>query len=77
VTVALENSEGTIQIAGGKLTVEGQAMAESAVIVQIPGDRLPSPRTPLNIGVFAEGRRIDSIRATFIGPQTPGKAAPR
>ena len=76
VDLRLEDLDGTIQIAGQTLVARARGLAESSVVVAIHRDRLPQRRTPLTIGVFAEGKKIQTLKTVFLGPSPTSPVSP-
>jgi cytochrome c oxidase accessory protein FixG len=66
----LEQPEGRITIAGTRLVARSQGLAESAAIVQIPRAHLHGASTPIAIGVYAEGKKMQTLKSNFVGPES-------
>lgn len=59
---------GTLTIAGGPLRVPAEQIKQSAVIVQYPPEILQGSSTPVVIGVYSEGERLNKVKTQFMGP---------
>jgi cytochrome c oxidase accessory protein FixG len=68
IELKLENMEGTLLVSGSQPVVPGEQQLETAVLVQITPEKLTATSTPLVVGVYANGRKIDTLKTTFIGP---------
>jgi hypothetical protein len=65
----LENVPGEVRIMGKPLVVPPQELAESPVLVELSPSVMRSGTTPLVVGVYANGRRLQSVKTSFIGPR--------
>lgn len=69
VELKLENISGTLSVFGGQAVVPGEQQIESSVLVEIAPDQLASGNTPLVVGVYSGGKRLDTVKTIFIGPR--------
>ena len=69
VELRLENSPGSLQVLGGQLKLPAEKQTEASVLLEISPDNLRSGNTPVEVGVYAEGKRVDRIKTIFIGPR--------
>ncbi len=69
VQLKLENIAGSLTILGGQLNVPAEKQTEASVLVEIAPANLASGITPVVVGVYAAGKRIDKIKTVFIGPR--------
>jgi len=69
VELKLENLPGSLTVLGGQLELPAEKQSEASVLVEIAPDKLASGNTPVQVGVYAGGKRIDRIRTIFIGPR--------
>jgi IG-like fold at C-terminal of FixG, putative oxidoreductase len=69
VDLRLQGIEGTLTVLGGQLQIPGETQSEASVLVEIPPPRLNSGSTPINVGVYSQGKQIDKISTVFIGPR--------
>jgi hypothetical protein len=63
------NGTDTLTVLGGQLNLPAEQQSEASVLVEIAPDKLASGTTPIQVGVFAAGKRIDKIKTIFIGPR--------
>lgn len=67
----LFNSKGTITLVGSpNFKLESQSKKEGIVIVQLPKDELKGLKTRITIDVFDNGKKVDRVKASFVGPVT-------
>ena len=73
VELRLENIAGSLTVLGGQLNVPAEKQTEASVLVEIAPDNLASGNTPVVVGVYCAGKRIDKIKTVFIGPRNQGR----
>jgi cytochrome c oxidase accessory protein FixG len=49
--------------------IEPQTVLEGRFFVKLPKDAVKSSRTNIVFGVFADGKQIETVKSTFIGPE--------
>ena len=69
VALKLENSPGSLTILGGQLNLPAAKQTEASVLIEIAPDKLASGNTPLVVGVYSAGKKLDRVKTTFIGPR--------
>jgi len=69
VELKLENIDGTLETAGGNSLVPAEKQIETSVLVQIDPQKLKASSTPLVVGVYTHGKKIDTLKTVFIGPR--------
>jgi cytochrome c oxidase accessory protein FixG len=69
VELKLEDIEGSLTILGGQLTLPAEKQTSASVLIEIPADKLSSSATPVVVGVYSSGKKIERIKTTFIGPR--------
>ncbi|MFO1487680.1 MAG: cytochrome c oxidase accessory protein CcoG [Verrucomicrobiota bacterium] len=65
----LENLTGTVQVMGQDIVVAPRQLAETSVLVDLDQAVMKSGSTPLVIGVYSNGRKIETVKTAFIGPR--------
>ena len=70
VELQLENLPGHILVMGGKLIVPPQKSVENSVLLELDPGAMRSGSTPVVIGVYSGGKKIQTIHTAFIGPRT-------
>lgn len=71
IQLKLENFPGDLQVMGRELVVAPEDHTETSVLVDLePNTLLKSGTTPLVVGVYANGKRIETIKTAFLGPKT-------
>ena len=72
LTLKLENLAGHIQAMGrGDLTVPRANLAQTSVLVQLGPEQLIGGKVRLVVGIYSNGKRIETLETTFIGPRNP------
>ncbi|HXP63654.1 MAG TPA: cytochrome c oxidase accessory protein CcoG [Dongiaceae bacterium] len=69
VELKLEHPAGSLTVLGGQLNIPAEKQTEASVLVEIAPENLASGNTPLVVGVYSAGKRIDKIKTVFIGPR--------
>jgi cytochrome c oxidase accessory protein FixG len=69
VELRLENSPGTLTVLGGQLNLPAEKQNEASVLIELPREKLVSGTTPVVVGVYAGGKRVERIKTVFIGPR--------
>ncbi|HWH70818.1 MAG TPA: FixG Ig-like domain-containing protein, partial [Candidatus Sulfotelmatobacter sp.] len=69
VELKLENIAGSLSILGGQLQVPAEKQTEASVLVEIAPEKLASGNTPIVVGVYSTGKKIETIKTIFIGPR--------
>ena len=70
VDLRLENPEGKLTVFG-EARVPAQQLHQTSVLIDLPRAALKSRTTPVRVGVYRDGRRVQSIKTSFIGPRLP------
>jgi polyferredoxin len=69
LTLQLENQpEGAIKVVGEKIRVPASSSAEVVFFIELPENVIHSAKTPVEIGIYASGNRVDKTRTNFLGP---------
>lgn len=69
VELKLENIEGKLTVFGAQSVVPREQQIESSVLVEIDPNQLAARNTTIKVGVYSEGKRLDTVKTTFIGPR--------
>jgi cytochrome c oxidase accessory protein FixG len=70
VELRLEGLPGSVQVMGdGSIIVPAQKLVENSVLIEIDPQAMRNDTTPLVIGVYSAGHRIQTIKTAFIGPR--------
>ncbi|MGZ8921576.1 MAG: 4Fe-4S dicluster domain-containing protein, partial [Limisphaerales bacterium] len=70
VDLRIEGAPGDLRIMGsGTIVVPKEAMTQTSVLITMDRAELKSPKTKLRIGVYAEGKRIETVNTIFAGPR--------
>jgi polyferredoxin len=70
VELRLENVAGQLEVMGDKrLVVPAGQLAETSVLIHLDHAALTGPTTRLLVGVYSEGKRVQTIKTVFVGPR--------
>jgi cytochrome c oxidase accessory protein FixG len=69
VELRLESPAGDLRVMGRDLVVPPQKLIETSVLIELDPAALKSGTTPLVVGVYSNGRRIQTLPTAFIGPR--------
>ena len=68
----LENITGDLSLMGTKqLVVPAGKLAETPVLIELNKEQMAPGRTPIVVGVYSEGRKLETLKTIFIGPRAP------
>jgi hypothetical protein len=62
---------GQITIIGTDINVKKQTVGESVFFLILNSQDISSDKTSVSFGVYSEGKLIEEITSTFVGPITP------
>lgn len=68
LTLKLEDIKGEINIIGDNLTVPKESYFQKPFFVKINRSEIVRRKTPIKIGVYENGKRIEVTETTFLGP---------
>ena len=68
VVFRLEGMDGTIEVMGGDMAAEPQGIAESKLLILLQPVQLTGLSTPVNVGVYAGGKKLQTVHTSFLGP---------
>jgi len=70
VQLKLEDVPGKLSIMGiPDPIVPGEQLAETSVLIELAPNLLRDGKRQFQIGVYSDGRRVQTVRASFIGPR--------
>jgi cytochrome c oxidase accessory protein FixG len=69
VELRLEKPAGSLQIMGGSLIVAPQKQSENSVLVELDPAAMQSGNTPVVLGVYQNGKKLQTLKTAFIGPR--------
>ena len=69
IELKLENSAGTLQVMGQPLVAPPQKSAETSVLIELEPAAMKPGTTPVVVGVYSQGRRLETLKTGFIGPR--------
>lgn len=62
------SGEGEIKMVGKGLQLDKQGTAEGILFIAMNKEDIRALKTKLVIGIYAEGKLMETIKTTFIGP---------
>jgi len=65
----LENLAGELKVMGGDLLAPPEKLAETSVLIELDKNQLKGAKTSIVVGVYASGRRMQTLKTAFIGPR--------
>ncbi len=68
IDLKLINHKGKIEMVGGNVKLDRQALKEGTVFVKIPKNELKSSHEKIKIGVYSNGKKIEEAITNFQGP---------
>jgi cytochrome c oxidase accessory protein FixG len=69
VQLKLENPAGNLQIMGPDIVVPPQKQAETSVLIELDPAAMRPGTTPVVVGVYSQGHRLETLKTGFIGPR--------
>jgi cytochrome c oxidase accessory protein FixG len=69
VELRLEQPAGDLRVMGRDLVAPPQKLAETSVLIELDPAVMKSGATPLVVGVYLHGRRVQTLKTAFIGPR--------
>jgi polyferredoxin len=72
IQLKLEDIAGKLIVMGfdGELVVPKEDLLNTSVLVELPESALESGNTKFKVGVYSNGKRLQTVNTTFIGPRT-------
>jgi cytochrome c oxidase accessory protein FixG len=70
VELRLENPAGSLNVMGpGSIVVAPQKLSENSVLIELEPSAMKSGTTPLVLGVYSAGKKLETLKTAFIGPR--------
>jgi cytochrome c oxidase accessory protein FixG len=69
IELKLENTAGDLQVLGGDLIVAPEKLAETSILIELDRRQLFTGQTRLVVGLYSKGRKIETLKTSFIGPR--------
>lgn len=73
IDIKLESADGEIIVMGDPIVVAGGTIIESNFLMVLPKATLQSSNTAVVIGIYSNGKQLESFQTTFIGPNNLDK----
>jgi len=68
ISLKLESPAGDLQVMGASLVVPPEQLAQASVLIELDRSRMLPGKTPLRVGVYSLGRKLETLKTVFIGP---------
>ncbi|MFN7139568.1 MAG: cytochrome c oxidase accessory protein CcoG [Limisphaerales bacterium] len=65
----LENVEGSLKLMSGNLVVPSEQLAQTSILIDLDPSALTGSKTKLEIGVYSNEKRLETVKTVFIGPR--------
>jgi polyferredoxin len=59
-----------VKVDGKAIVVPAEGMVKSVYFIKIPDTEVRNARTVVTLGVYAKGKKLETVKAKFIGPVT-------
>lgn len=69
VELRLEGFDGALQVLGGELLLPAAQQTEASVLIEAAPENLKSGGTPVKVGVYSDGKRLETVKTVFMGPR--------
>jgi hypothetical protein len=69
IELKLENINGDLQVMGASIVAAPEQLAETSVLIELDRKDMLPGHTPIVVGVYSGGRRIEKLKTNFIGPR--------
>ena len=69
VQLKLETPTGELQLLGSELVVPPEKLSEASALIALDKKVMQPGATPIVIGVYSNGRRLETLKTGFIGPR--------
>jgi cytochrome c oxidase accessory protein FixG len=69
VQLKLESPAGSLQVMGQAIVAPPQKQAETSVLIELDPAVMKPRTTPVVVGVYSQGRRLEMLKTGFIGPR--------
>lgn len=70
LTMKLEDMEGEVRMVGNVPEIKKQGVIEGAMFIVLEKSKLEGLKTPLKIGIYRDGQKIETVKTNFVGPAT-------
>lgn len=65
----LEDHFGELTVLGGSLVVPKEDLAKTSVLIEMDPAALQGANTPLRVGIYSAGERLETVKTVFVGPR--------
>ena len=68
IQLKLENIQGKLELIGKPIDLKPQEIYDGKFMIVLDQDELKTMNTPLNIGIYSDGKQINVLNTSFLGP---------
>lgn len=68
VEIKLESGKGEVRMVGKALEVPAGSEAETTFFILLPEETLRERKTKLDLGIYSDGKKIETVHTSFLGP---------
>jgi hypothetical protein len=68
IELKLENMDGKLELIGKPIDLKPQEIYDGKFMVVLDQRDLKTMNTPLNIGVYSNGKQLNVLKTSFLGP---------
>jgi cytochrome c oxidase accessory protein FixG len=65
------------KVDGKPVTVPAEGLIKAVYFIKIPENKITNARTVVTLGVYSQGKKLETVKAKFIGPVTRASDAKR
>jgi polyferredoxin len=70
VELRLESPAGSLTVMGpGSITLAAQKLIQCSVLVELEAAAMKPGTTPVTIGVYSQGKKLQTLKTAFVGPR--------
>jgi cytochrome c oxidase accessory protein FixG len=79
IELKLEDIKGELFVMSGsnQLSVQPRKLAETSVLIELDRSEMKPGSTPVAVGVYAGGKKVETLKTIFIGPRDDAAASPQ
>jgi hypothetical protein len=68
IELRLENMEGKLELIGKPIDLKPQQIYDGKFLILLDQDEIKTMNTPLDIGVYSNGKLLNVLKTSFLGP---------
>ena len=68
IELKLENLQGELKLIGSEMNLKPQEIYDGKILIILPESEIKSMNTPVTIGFYSNGKLLQTINTSFLGP---------